>query len=121
MTRSTGARVVLIDGTLTAYLRRGNPAIQVLLPEDEPARSQSARALAEFFVAHVQRERGEVGHERSGLLVSTINGLPVAEHPLARFLLDAGFHPAPLGFSVRRGLPALPGNGAEAEDPGSYA
>ena len=121
MTRSTGSRVVLIDGALTAYLRRGNPAIQVLLPEDEPAHSQVARALAEFFVAHVQRERGESGHERSGLLVSTINGIPVAEHPLARFLLDAGFHPAPLGFTVRRGLPALPGDSTEAEDPGSYA
>jgi ATP-dependent Lhr-like helicase len=33
----------------------------------------------------------------------------VAEHPLARFLLDAGFHAAPLGFNVRRGLPSLPG------------
>jgi ATP-dependent Lhr-like helicase len=121
MTRSSGARVVLIDGALTAYLRRGNPGMQLLLPEEEPARSQFARALAEFFVAHVRRERGEAGHEQSGMLISSVNGVPVAEHPFARYLLDAGFHPAPLGFTVRRGLPALPGQAAEPEEPGTYA
>jgi ATP-dependent Lhr-like helicase len=43
------------------------------------------------------------------MLISSVNGIPAAEHPLARFLLDAGFHAAPLGFNVRRGLPSLPG------------
>ena len=49
-TRSVGARVVLVDGALTAYIRRGNPNLQVFLPEEEPQRSQTARALAEFLV-----------------------------------------------------------------------
>jgi ATP-dependent Lhr-like helicase len=113
MTRSVGARVVLVDGALTAYLRRGNPNIQVLLPEDEPARSQTARALAEFLVGYVQRADNPEGRGRTSMLIASINGVPVAEHPLARFLLDGGFQPAPLGFNVRRGLPSLPGTPAE--------
>jgi ATP-dependent helicase Lhr and Lhr-like helicase len=113
MTRSVGARVVLVDGALTAYLRRGNPNIQVMLPDEEPARSQVARALAEFLVAQVQREENPEGRGRTSMLIASVNGVPVAEHGLARFLLDAGFQPAPLGFNVRRGLPQLPGAAAE--------
>jgi ATP-dependent Lhr-like helicase len=113
LTRSVGARVVLIDGALTAYLRRGNPGLQLMLPEEEPQRSHIARALAEFLVAHVQRETNPEGRGRNSMLIATINGIPVAEHPLARFLLDAGFQPAPVGFNVRRNLPPLP-EGAHA-------
>jgi len=99
-----------VDGALTAYIRRGNPNIQVLLPEDEPARSQVARTLAEFLSSYVQRVENPEGRGRSSMLVTSVNGVPVAEHWLARFLLDAGFQAAPLGFNVRRGLPPLPGN-----------
>jgi len=105
LTRSVGARVVLVDGALTAYLRRGNTNVQVMLPEDEPACSQTSRALAEFFVANAQREEGEdEGHRLKGMLITAVNGVPVAEHPLARFLLEAGFQAAPSGFNVRRRL-----------------
>ena len=34
--------------------------------------------------------------------VVAINGQPVAAHPMARFLMDAGFHPGPLGMHLRR-------------------
>jgi ATP-dependent Lhr-like helicase len=108
LTRSVGARVVLVDGALTAYLRRGNPNVQVILPEEEPQRSQTARALAEFFVANTQRE-GSEGRARTGMLITQVNGIAVVEHPLARYLLDAGFQAAPMGFNVRRNLPSLPG------------
>jgi ATP-dependent Lhr-like helicase len=102
-----GARVMLVDGALTAYLRRGNTNVQVMLPEEEPSRSRVARALAEFLVSYVQRmEDGERG--RGGLLITSVNGVAVGEHPLAKYLLDAGFQAAPLGFNVRRGLPRLP-------------
>jgi ATP-dependent Lhr-like helicase len=114
LTRSVGARVVLVDGALAAYLRRGNPNVQVLLPEEEPARSQVARAVAEFLVQYVQRDTNPEGRGRTSMLITAVNGVRVAEHPLARFLLDAGFQPAPLGFNVRRNLPALPGQRAEA-------
>ncbi len=113
LTRTVGARVVLVDGALTAYLRRGNPNIQVMLPEDEPARSQAARALAEFLASYVQRPDNPEGRGRTSMLISSVNGVPVAEHPLARFLLDAGFQAAPLGYNVRRGLPPLPGAAVE--------
>ncbi len=115
LTRSVGARVILLDGVLTAYLRRGNPDLQVLLPEEEPARSHSMRALAEFLVQTVQRaEADSTDRARTGMLIPAINGTPVAEHPIARALLDAGFQAAPMGFNVRRNLPPVPGRAATA-------
>lgn len=113
LTRTVGARVVLVNGSLIAYLRRGNPNIQVLLPEDEPARSQVARALADFLAGYVQRADNPKGRGRTSMLISSVNGVPVAEHPLSRSLLDAGFQAAPMGFNVRRSLPSLPAVSAE--------
>jgi ATP-dependent Lhr-like helicase len=113
LTRSVGARVVLVDGALTAYLRRGNPNVQVLLPEEEPQRSQAARTLAEFLVHQVQRADNPEHRGRTSMLITQVNGVNVAQHPLARFLLDAGFQAAPLGFNVRRNLPPLPGRTTE--------
>jgi ATP-dependent Lhr-like helicase len=101
LTRSVGARVVLCDGALIAYLRRGNPNIQVFLPEEEPARGQAAKALAEFLVERAQME--------GGMLLTGVNGTSVHEHWTARVWLDAGFVAAPMGFNVRRVLPGLPG------------
>jgi ATP-dependent Lhr-like helicase len=98
--RGVGARVVLCDGALLAYLRRGNPNVQVFLPEEEPARGQAGKALAEFLVDRAQME--------GGMLVTSVNGQSVAESGLARGLLDAGFVAAPMGFNVRRVLPRLP-------------
>ncbi len=113
LTRSVGARVVLVDGALTAYLRRGNPNVQVMLPEEEPARGNAMRALAEFLVQTVQRAEAEGGDRtRGGMLITSLNGVAVAEHPMARALLDAGFQAAPMGFNVRRNLPGLPGRAA---------
>jgi ATP-dependent Lhr-like helicase len=108
LARSVGARVILCDGALAAYVRRGNPNVQVFLPEEEPQRSHVARSLAQFFVSRVQ-ERNDSGDTRAGMLIATINGIPVAEHPMAKFLLDAGFAAAPMGFNVRKMLPSLPG------------
>ncbi len=107
LTRSVGARVILCNGALVAYLRRGNPNVQVFLPEEEPQRSQVARSLAEFFVGRVQVERGDGDTERAGMLIATVNGISVAEHPMARFLLDAGFAAGAMGFNVRRELSSL--------------
>jgi len=104
LTRGVGARVVLVDGALRAYLRRGNPNVQVLLPEEEPQRSQTARALAEFLMGQVQREENPAGRGRDSMLIAQVNGVSVAEHPLARFLLDVGFSAGAMGFHVRRNL-----------------
>jgi ATP-dependent helicase Lhr and Lhr-like helicase len=111
LTRSVGARVILCDGALVAYLRRGNPNLQVFLPEEEPQRSQVARSLAVFLVRRVQSLEEESG--RGGMLIATVNGVAVAEHWMARVLLDAGFAAGAMGFNVRRGLPPLPGERGE--------
>jgi ATP-dependent Lhr-like helicase len=108
LTRSVGARVVLCDGALVAYLRRGNPNAQVFLPEEEPGRGNVARALAEFLVARVRGDREDDAAGRAGMLISTVNGVAVADSVLARPLLDAGFVAGAMGFNVRRTLPALP-------------
>ena len=114
LTRSVGARVVLVDGAMACYMRRGNPNVQVMLPEEEPARSQVARALAQFLVASVQRlENDGAERGRGGMLITQVNGISAAEHPMGRFLLDAGFQAGALGFNVRRGLPPLPGSGMQ--------
>jgi ATP-dependent Lhr-like helicase len=42
------------------------------------------------------------GGSREGVLLTTINGQPVGAHPMARFLMDAGFYPGPLGMHLRR-------------------
>jgi ATP-dependent Lhr-like helicase len=39
---------------------------------------------------------------REGVLITTINGQAVAAHFMARALMDAGFHPGPLGMHLRR-------------------
>jgi ATP-dependent helicase Lhr and Lhr-like helicase len=103
LTRSVGASVVLRNGEMVAYLRRGNPNLQVFLPADEPERSHAARDLAQFLVETAQREMASRESDRgAGLVVAQINGQPVGSHLVARFLLDAGFHAAPNGFNVRR-------------------
>uniref|UniRef100_A0A7V4XS79 DEAD/DEAH box helicase n=1 Tax=Acidobacterium capsulatum TaxID=33075 RepID=A0A7V4XS79_9BACT len=109
LTRTVGASVILRNGELIAYLRRGNPNVQVFLPAEEPDRTHVARDLAQFLASQVQQQlRDEEARRHGGLLISTINGVPVQQHPLARFLSDAGFSPAPLGFHMRRVLPVIP-------------
>jgi ATP-dependent Lhr-like helicase len=109
LTRSVGARVILCDGALVAYLRRGNPNLQVFLPEEEPQRSHVMRRLAEFLVGRVQGERADDDAGRAGMLIATVNGVAVADSVMARALLDAGFAAGAMGFNLRRNLPPLPG------------
>ena len=80
--------------------KRGNPNLLVFLPAEEPERSQVAAGLAHFLCARGQERMHADSHE--GVLITTINGQPVAAHFMARFLMDAGFHPGPLGMHLRR-------------------
>jgi ATP-dependent Lhr-like helicase len=98
MARAAGASVVLIDGELSAFLRRKNPSITVLLPEDEPDRSRAARELARTLANIAHRWQGK----RTGLLIDEINDAPARDHFLANFLEDAGFVVSPMGFQMRR-------------------
>ena len=100
LTRAVYAEVILRNGQLVAWLRRGNPNILVFLPSEEPERSQTASGLAHFLCSRGQEKMRLSSHQ--GVLITTINGQPVAAHPMARFLMDAGFHPGPLGMHLRR-------------------
>jgi ATP-dependent helicase Lhr and Lhr-like helicase len=100
LTRATYAEVILRNGELIAWLRRNNPNVLVFLPGDEPERSQAAAGLAHFLCARGQ-ERMRAGG-REGVLITTVNGQPVAAHPMAHFLMDAGFYAGPLGMHLRR-------------------
>jgi ATP-dependent Lhr-like helicase len=100
LTRAAYAEVILRNGQLVAWLKRGNPNLLVFLPGEEPERSQVAAGLANFFCTRGQERMRASIHQ--GALITTINGQPVAAHPMARFLMDAGFHPGPLGMHLRR-------------------
>jgi ATP-dependent Lhr-like helicase len=105
LSRAVGARVILRNGELVAYMRRNNPNLIVFLAADEPDRSNMARDLANFLVELGQQNLQAQGSGRpAGLLLATVNDVPIAEHFLARFLLDAGFHSSPMGFHLRRSL-----------------
>ncbi len=104
LTRASYAEVILRNGELLVWLRRDNPNLLVFLPIDEPDRTHVASGLAHFLFARGQ-QRLHAG-ERLGMLISTVNGIPISAHPLAHFLMDAGFHPGPLGMNLRR-IPPL--------------
>jgi ATP-dependent Lhr-like helicase len=95
-TRTVGALVVLVNGALAAYIPRGAREIAAYLPDDEPARSTTGRALAQALAALAR-------DEHRGLFITEINGHDPALHPLAPLMIDAGFHPSPMGFQMRRG------------------
>jgi ATP-dependent Lhr-like helicase len=110
MARAAGASVVLVNGRLAVFLRRGNPSIRVMLPEDEPDRSQVARAVAQKLAeVAIQRQS-----RRGGLLIGEINEAPAGQHFLARFLEESGFVPSAAGFQMRRVAAQSP-SAAEAE------
>ena len=88
-TRSAGSLVVIINGALAAYISRGARQLLAFLPEDEPARSTTGRALATTLA-------------QLGLLVQEINGVAASDHALAPYLVESGFSPSAMGFQIRR-------------------
>jgi ATP-dependent helicase Lhr and Lhr-like helicase len=96
-TRSVGALVVLVNGALAAYISRGARQLTAFLPEEEPARGTVARALAGRLAALARGEDGGIP-----LLIADINGTSASEHPLAPYLVDAGFSPSAMGLQMRR-------------------
>jgi ATP-dependent helicase Lhr and Lhr-like helicase len=97
-TRTVGARVVLVDGACVAHVSRGGRQILTWLPEAEPERSRAARALSATLATVARSGEGRDG----GLLVSDIDAGPAHAHPLAPFLVAAGFVRSGLGYQVRR-------------------
>ena len=98
LSRTVGTSVVLVNGTLAAYLRRNSDVVTVFLPEAEPDQSTTARALAKKL-AEIAVARQKY---KTGLLVGEINGVRAQDHFLARFLQEAGFVATALGYQMRR-------------------
>jgi ATP-dependent Lhr-like helicase len=95
-TRSIGATVVLVNGALAAYLARGDRQLLTYLPESEPDRSKTARAIATVLI-----ERARTGFPTPrGMLIEEIDGTPPSLHPLAPYLVDAGFVSGALGLQA---------------------
>jgi ATP-dependent Lhr-like helicase len=94
-TRTVGATVILVNGALVAYLSRGDRQLFTFLPDAEPERSTAARA-----VARVLNERARaVGNDGPrGMLIEEIDGASPTGHPLAPYLVEAGFVAGALGF-----------------------
>jgi ATP-dependent Lhr-like helicase len=97
MARTSGASVLLVDGHLLAYLRRGNPALKLWIPSSQPERDEYARAAAREL-ARLALDRQS---SREGILISEINANPALDHFFGPFLQDAGFVPTALGFQMR--------------------
>jgi ATP-dependent Lhr-like helicase len=95
-TRTVGATVILVDGAMTAYLARGDRQLVTWLPDTEPQRSRAARA-----VAHVLIERARSGGDAPrGMLIEEVDGGPAGTHPVAPFLIAAGFVSGALGMQA---------------------
>ena len=95
-TRSVGATVILVDGALVAYLARGDRLLLTWLPEAEPQRSRAARGTARVLI---ERARSG-GDSPRGMLIEEIDGRPPSHHPVAPFLIEAGFISGAMGFQA---------------------
>jgi ATP-dependent Lhr-like helicase len=104
-TRSAGALVVLVDGFLAAYLRRGEREALLFAPEEEPQRSRlirtAARALADLSAPR-------------GMFLSEIDGAPATTHRAAPLFVEAGFAMTAMGLQ-RRPVPGLRAANPEPE------
>jgi ATP-dependent Lhr-like helicase len=103
-TRTVGAAVILVSGALAAYLARGDRQLITFLPENEPERSNAARAIAGVLI---DRARSG-GDSPRGMLIEEIDGVPPATHGLAPFLAEAGFVSGALGMQPAPRRPQTP-------------
>jgi ATP-dependent Lhr-like helicase len=95
--RTAGARVVLVDGHLTAWIARGDRQMLAVLPDEEPERSRGGRALAREIV----RLACEDPVEHRGWLLAEVNGTPATTSPVAGFLIEQGFAVTSGGLQLR--------------------
>ncbi|MCC7418595.1 MAG: DEAD/DEAH box helicase [Acidobacteria bacterium] len=94
--RAVGATVILVDGALAAFLSRGERQLLTWLPDAEPVRGRVARAIARALL-----DRARAGGDAPrGMLLEEIDGAPPALHPIAPYLIEAGFLAGALGLAV---------------------
>lgn len=113
-TRTVGATVMLVNGALAAYLAKGDRQLLVFLPEAEPERSRSGRAIARALIERARsRESGNAEHDAGprGMLIEEIDGQVPTSHPLAPYLVEAGFLAGAMGFQATFGSGGSGGSG----------
>lgn len=95
LTRSVGASVILVNGALACYVARGEKQLATFLPDDSPSREivtgEIAKALASFVRSGARR----------AMLITEVDGQPVANSALAPFLVEVGFRPSAMGYQLR--------------------
>jgi ATP-dependent Lhr-like helicase len=94
-TRSVGATVILVNGALAAYLPRGDRQLVTFLPDAEPDRSRTGRALAQVLI-----DRARSGDPPRGMLIEEIDGAPPPGHPMTTLLTEAGFIAGAMGMQA---------------------
>ena len=87
--RAAGAYLVLVDGRPVFYLERGGRTIQPFPAADEPAACLAA--LRAFGVLVADRRLRE-------LVITRVDGLPIADSPWRPAFLEAGFQPGYRGL-----------------------
>ena len=112
-TRTVGASVILVGGQLAAYLARGDRQILTWLPDAEPQRTTFARSVARALIDRARSTPGTEGSAPAtgdprdvpamlGMLIEEVDGIPPHQHPLAPFLIQAGFTAGAMGFAPTR-------------------
>jgi ATP-dependent Lhr-like helicase len=94
-TRTVGSAVILVNGAAAAYVAKGDRQLVTFLPDSEPDRSKTAQAIADVLI---DRARTSGSEGPRGMLIEEIDGRTPADHPMARYLVEAGFLPGALGF-----------------------
>ncbi len=92
--RVEGAKVVLREGRLVAYLSRGGQAVWTFEAADERFRVEDCRVIAQALASLATRS--------SPVFLSSINGALPGTGPLEPHLLDAGFIATAQGYLHRR-------------------
>jgi ATP-dependent Lhr-like helicase len=93
--RRAGARVILQEGALVAFLARSERDLVTFLPAEEPSRGDAARAIVSALAGMVGSGR------RPAILISTVDGGDPGASPLAPFLEAAGFTSGARGYLRR--------------------
>jgi len=86
--RAPGARVIMIEGRLLAWLSRGGQHIATFLAREEPAWTQDAERLARALLDLSSAPRSH-GHHTT--MLASIDGVAAPESPLAGVLVAHGF------------------------------
>jgi ATP-dependent helicase Lhr and Lhr-like helicase len=94
-TRTVGATVILVNGALAAYLPRGDRQLVTFLPEAEPDRSRTGRAIARVLI-----DRARYGDPPRGMLIEEIDGAAPPGHPMSALLTEAGFIAGAMGLQA---------------------